>query len=368
LLLGLSMRRALRTTAALAFAANLCGIAAGDAVITAEQLKDAIRRAQVWAPTEVARMNLLIGPRVPGAFAPGATVTCDYHEEVFSGSSPKFGCTIGGKDHVKVRFGRDNPEIFAGVAATRLLWALGFGADALFPVRVICRGCPRKLSLDDPKAAETGETRFDYAAIERRMPGRELEAPSVGAGWSWPELDDVDERAGGAPLAQRDALKLLAVMMVHTDSKPEQQKLLCVDGEKEKGTKRAPGHCASTFMMVHDVGMTFCGASLLNRASVSGANLREWSKTPIWKDAPHCIGNLPQSQSGTLTNPRISEAGRAFLANLLAQLTDAQLRDLFTAARFGEKPGPEGESGGGVLDWVAAFKTKRDDIAAASCH
>ncbi len=120
-------------------------------------------------------------------------------------------------------------------------------------------------------------------------------------------------------------------------------------------------------MMIHDVGMTFGTATLMNRASASGANLRGWSQTPVWKDAAHCIGNLPPSQTGTLAYPTISEPGRAFLAGLLAQLTDAQLRDLFTAARFGEKPGPEGEGGGSVADWVAAFKQKRDEIQSVRC-
>ena len=87
----------------------------------------------------------------------------------------------------------------------------------------------------------------------------------------------------------------------------------------------------------------------------------------MWKDPQHCIGNLPPSQSGTLSYPKISEAGRAFLAGLLAQITDAQLRDLFSVARFGEKPGENGEGGGSVADWVSAFEKKRDEIAAARC-
>ncbi len=358
------MSTRLLCASAAAVAASVSLARADAAIITAEQRLDAIRHAQIWNRTNVAAMDMVAGPRVPGAFAPGATVTCTYHEETFSGSTPKFGCTIGRKDRVKVRYGRDNPELFAGVAATRLLWALGFGADALYPVHVVCVKCPRKVSLDDPHAAEAGETRFEYAAIERKMPGRELEAPSVGPGWAWPELDKVDERAGGAPRAQRDALKLLAVMLQHTDSKPEQQKLLCLD-EHAGGADLA--HCSSVFMMIHDVGLTFGGATLNNRASLSGANLQAWSKMPIWKEGGRCIGNLPPSQSGTLTFPTISEEGRAFLADLLAQLSDAQLRDLFTTARFGEQPGQNGEGGGSVADWVGAFKKKRDEIAAARC-
>jgi hypothetical protein len=53
----------------------------------------------------------------------------------------------------------------------------------------------------------------------------------------------------------------------------------------------------------------------------------------VWKNAAQCIGHLSKSKTGTLENPHISEAGRRFLAALLVQLTDSQLRDLFEVAR-----------------------------------
>ena len=329
--------------------------------INAAERLAAIKHAQVWTRTDVRAMNIRLGPQGDGAFAPDATVTCTYYKETFTGNTPKFGCELSEHDRVKVRFGRDNNEVFAGVAATRLLWALGFGADALYPVHVICRGCPPPLRGD---RVENGEMRFDYAAIERKMPGRDMEAPSTGAGWAWPELELVDERAGGAPRAHRDALKLLAVLLQHSDNKAEQQKLLCVDDETSKHKLAA---CPKTFMMIHDVGLTFGTATLTNNQQRSSANLFEWSRTPIWKDAPHCVANLAPSQSGSFNNPIISEAGRKFLSDLLAELSDRQIQDLFLAARFGEKPGVNGEGGGGAADWAAAFKKKREEIAAARC-
>ena len=46
-------------------------------------------------------------------------------------------------------------------------------------------------------------------------------------------------------------------------------------------------------------------------------------------DAAQCIGDLPKSLTGTLDNPKISEAGRRFLATQLAKLSDRQIRDIF---------------------------------------
>jgi hypothetical protein len=353
--------------------------------ITAEQRKTAIRRAQVWMQTNVASMDIKAGPRRKDGFAPGETVTCEYTDVKLGGNSPKFACLLG-EDRLKVRYGRTNGEVFATVAATRLLWALGFGADAAYPVHVVCYGCPGTLVGDGVSGA--GETRFDAATVEWKMHGEEMEAPGVGSGWAWPELDQVDEATGGAPAAQRDALKLLAVMLQHTDSKPEQQRLLCLDdrkkGEDVRDGKKTDGKkkheqkdkkketdaldCVHPFMMIHDVGLTFGGGNLLNRQAPGSVNLDEWRSAAVWKDAAHCIGNLPASQTGTLVDPKISEPGRRFLADRLEQLSDDQLRDLFLVARFADRLMPGGKSEGTKVDqWVEVFKKKRAEIAAARC-
>ena len=48
--------------------------------------------------------------------------------------------------------------------------------------------------------------------------------------------------------------------------------------------------------------------------------------------------------TGTLDNPPISEEGRAFLAGLLVQLSDAQIRALFEVARFPIKTAAPGDA------------------------
>jgi len=338
------------------------GVHSNTVLVTSSQRLSVLRQANVWRPTDIAAMDIKTGPAHVDGFPPDATVACDYRDERLGGASAKFSCAISSEDKVKVRYGRDNGEVYAGVAATRLLWALGFGADAMFPVHVVCRGCPAALIGDGPAAS--GQTRFDIAAIERKMPGRDLEAPNVGPGWAWPEIDLVDEREGGAPVAHREALKLLAVFLQHTDNKAEQQRLICT-GRHTKGSNE----CLDPFLIIHDVGQTFGGANLFNRSSVGSVNLEQWSRAPVWKDQAHCIGNLAQSQTGSLSNPVISEAGRKFLADLLAQLTDAQLHDLFTVARFAEKPGSGGAKKASTVDgWVSAFKHKRDEVSGATCH
>ena len=87
---------------------------------------------------------------------------------------------------------------------------------------------------------------------------------------------------------------------------------------------------------------------------------------PLTREHFAPFGDLPTSQSGSLDNPRISEAGRRFLSDLLIQLSDAQLRDLFSVSRFPERVDP-GIRPTTVDEWVGAFKKKRDEIASRTC-
>jgi hypothetical protein len=226
---------------------------------------------------------------------------------------------------------------------------------------VTCRGCSPDPWTERKRVA--GERVFDPAAIERKPKGHEMASENKG-GWAWPELDLIDEKQGGAPKAQVDALKLLTVFLQHTDSKEEQERLLCLPNEHTKD-----GGCAAPFMMMHDVGLTFGQANMFNRNSVGSVNFEQWSKTPIWRATPGCEGNLPKSLTGTLNNPTIGEPGRQFLADLLLQLSDRQLHDLFEVARVDRRSRrPDStDPPATVEEWVAAFKHKRDEIVNKRC-
>jgi hypothetical protein len=306
----------------------------------------AIRRGHVWTPTNVSAMDIRTGPAGDGAFAPDAKVSCDYVPDKSSGNSPKYTCLIPPDDKVRVKFGPTNGELFAEVAASRLFWALGFGAERNYPVRVDCHGCPPEL------------VGSDIGTIERFYPGQNIETRTV-YGWSWEELDELDPGAPPDERAHRDALKLLAVFVQHTDSKTPQQRLLCPDGP--------PKACPDPFLMIHDLGQTFGQANIFNRDSVGSVNLHNWANSPVWKDRAHCVAGLAQSQTGTLANPVISEAGRRFLADLLVQLTDAQIRDLFEVARFPERVLKSPEDAATIDQWVGTFKAKRDEILTLKC-
>ncbi|HEX7796863.1 MAG TPA: hypothetical protein VF456_21020, partial [Vicinamibacterales bacterium] len=95
-------------------------------------------------------------------------------------------------------------------------------------------------------------------------------------------------------------------------------------------------------------------------------NYEGWARTPVWKDPVACVAELSKSHTGTLGDPRVSEAGRQFLANLLMRLSDQQIRELFEVSGVERRAEPNGGSAP-VADWVAAFKSKRDEIVRNRC-
>lgn len=363
--------------------------------LSVEERRAVIERARVWQPVNTSSLDLIKGPALPAAERVAAHTTCTYvhPEEPLSGNTPKFQCAIAKGDEVKVKYGQANGEVYAEVAASRLFWALGFKADTMLPTRVTCINCPV-----DPFAAGATDWRakpptdlatreFDPAVIERDLRGKKIEVPGY-EGWAWPELDQIRPRpstslraSGGATRAHLDALKLLAVFIQHSDSKPDQQEIVCEQGRTRKDAAGSET-CRAPWLVIKDLGATFGKATRLNSSKMV---LADWDSAGIWKVVPStsakatvdkagpCVGNLPRSLTGSLEDPVISEAGRRFLSRRLAMLSDRQIRDLFTVSQI-ERRGEEITGADGrkrkvtVADWVRVFKRKRSEIAAARCQ
>jgi hypothetical protein len=119
----------------------------------------AIRQATLFAPSNVSAADILAGPAQRTdqfQLRFNDSVTCEFDKpgSQKSGNTPKFDCRITkvespdgrvqvltaemDEEPVKVKFRPDNREIYAEPASTRLLWALGFYADSMFPVRLTC--------------------------------------------------------------------------------------------------------------------------------------------------------------------------------------------------------------------------------------
>ena len=323
---------------------------------------EALRRAHVWeepaTPIEDAKLDR--NPDGAHSFATDEVVECPFKPGGIAGSTPKFECELASGENVKVKYGRNNAEVYTEVAATRLLAALGFPTDRMYVVkRVRCFGCPVDPfpqlecvnNLSDGAPIEncfpaldfTRYQDFDDAVIERPLKGRRIEMKNM-RGWTWEELKFVDAVAGGATRAEIDAFRLLAVFLAHWDNKAKNQRLLC------QGEKRGEDGCDRPLAMVQDLGATF-GPNKLD--------LARWSRTRIWADAPSCkvsMHSLPYGGS-TFPDAYISEEGRLFLASRLGRLSTGQIRALFDGARVAHFPHRRA-SARNVDNWVRAFQAK----------
>jgi hypothetical protein len=334
------------------------------AAVTEAQRRALLQAAQVWRATDIPSMDLKTGP--PGGFTPHQDVTCDYvvPRAKLSGTSPKFECALPSGEVLRVKYRESNGEVYAEAAATRLFWALGFGADPTDQVRVTCRNCPA-----DPwktKAPQLPSVVFEHASIQRKMAGAQIEH-HLDEGWKWSELALVDASRGGAPAVQLDAFRMLAVFIQHSDNKAEQQRFICLP----EGVVEGSDPCTAPFLLVHDLGATFGRGVLIGARTTGTANYREWSAVPLWKNPATCRAHLEGNITRhTLDDPVIGEAGRQFLASLLVQLSDRQIRDMFEAASMDARQWSSAKDldrNGTIDQWVAAFKSRRDALVHSAC-
>jgi hypothetical protein len=342
---------------------------------------------------------VLRGEPLPCTFAtPGKTL---------GGNTPKFACVTPRGKTIRVKYSdgsKDgNREIFSAVVAGKLLWVLGFVSDPIYPITIDCADCPADPRAGTgPRAKRTYLATFQPAFTNLTM----VTGDEADQGWRWGEVDEAIAKLPEGPLRDRqrmhfEALTLLGVFIQHGDRKPEQQRLEC-RGALDPNAGDAhplPGHdggppvfferpdasaCREPVIALQDIGSTFGGAGRTSKAN-SKMNLKAWTNRPIFKPAeasdsgqvPECRGNLTVSMAAggdSRGDPRIGEAGRAFLQERLLLLTDEHVRALMTTARVDKlsdthewRDPHTGKTYVGTDAWVAAFKDKVRQITERRC-
>jgi hypothetical protein len=343
---------------------------------------DALSRAKLWHdPPPVSRIDLSDNPRGHGTFR--ASAVCKFHLDKASGATSKFRCVFPGGEVLKVKYGH-NPEIQTEVAASRLLEAIGAGTDRVYLVKTLrCFGCPKEpdalvrclssphedfkhrcaLEFGQPTPDGDVKVTIDYGkfvdfhnvSVDRRVPGQEIE-DGKGEGWGFDELDAVASPRG-ATRTERDALRLLVVLLNNWDNRRDNQRLVCLPGGA-----RDDGECRRPFAYMQDVGGTFGrvgGAKDERKLDVEG-----WSQVPVWKDEAACVVNIdsPMLHGATFGTATITESGRRFLVERLKRLPPGAVRDLFEGAGFADY-GWSSPASRDVDNWVRAFEGKVRQIA-----
>lgn len=326
---------------------------------------EAIHRAKIVEDENIdhiSKRDIFKGPSVSNSFNFAETVVCDWQPKPknHKGKSRKFFCTLPGeKNTIKVKIPEKNvfkSEVWSEVTATRLFWALGFPADPMYPVKVLCRNCP-----EDPwkEKGPLADRLFEYANIERKIPGKKTIELFDDQGWSFTEdLPRSSEIYGGATQAQKDALKLLMVLIYNPDTSNRNQRLMCDENSIYKN-QNGESNCRKPLMVVQDLGCTFGYLKYLG-GFTGIMDLEHWKEIPIWKDPQNCIGALNRYPVTKFKNPKISEAGRKYLADRLSRLTQKQILDIFRYARVeGLGDTPE--------DWAETFNKKVRQIVDQRC-
>lgn len=351
-------------------------------------------RTLIGAPkaAELDIEQILDGPRLD-EFTFDQTFECSFDpDEEFGGRTPKFGCKSAEGETYKVKYLpgdlKSNMEIYTEAIATRLLWMMGFGADATYPVQVVCADCPR--DPGNPVSATNPVTGYrNLGLVEVKFKEVEIEAEDGKLdreGWAMRELDDfggIDSDNLAGSRAEVDAMFLLMGFLQHADCKPEQQRMGCakdnillegansIESGKGKLTLVDTAdhqHCKRPTAYIQDVGATFGGTELLNLKLVK-LDIDEWRGEPIFdrdlnQKTGVCRANLDRSLACAdgITNPFISEEGRLVLLERLeaVRADRAKLEAVFRAGRI-DRIGQD------VSAWADVFEAKVDEIAATRC-
>ncbi len=324
-------------------------------------------------------------------------VECIYNDErtqrskKTSGFTPKFYCDLkytkttndGIENKTKtIKIKYDNGEAYSEMAATRLMWALGFKADKMYSVKKLtCLGCPdgnpwRNQETYSLSKFGDNQVVFENVVAEQKFDAEEIEMnPATNIAYNESKGFDMgtlfngflrqdierlpreDQDIAIKRKTQREALRLLAVFLQHGDNKSAQQRLACKlkDGSEDKSSITIDD-CkeGKLYALIQDVGATFgIGSwtipenpimnfftSIPSKVILESAKMNAdgWNQSPFWNDAATCRANLNSAHTEKMDDPIISEEGRQFLATLLSGFIDGsngeeRLTALFTKSR-----------------------------------
>ena len=319
----------------------------------------ALRHAQVWMPGDIASMDIRVGPagrqRLPARGRGQLRLRrreADRHAEV------RLRHFAGRQDSREVRRGERRSVLRSRGDAAAV------GARVRRRPRVSGQGRLQRMpgrSDQEPRRKSKARATFASAVVERKLAGDEIELRKD-SGWAWVELNFVDQTSGGAPLAHRDALKLLAALIQHTDTKPQQQRLVCLD--KVQGlTPQEDGSCAHPFMMINDLGKTFGQATVQQRRQEERRELRSVVEHA---DVEGCEG--VRRPALEVVSPARSSTRRSARPAASSSRTCCRSSPISSCAICSRSRGSRSAIRRSTVDdWVGAFKQKRDEIANASC-
>jgi hypothetical protein len=373
------------------------------AIVTSSSARLAyLASARIWQdPGVLSPQDILKGPPTQDAFARSSVLECSFDKpgDSFGGKSKKFLCRLDDGKTLLVKYwdpktADGNREVFSSVAATRLMWALGFNTSPSWPIDLRCRDCPA-----DPMSGHGDRSAREYLASVTGGPVSDgaliLSSEKDTQGWAWREFERATDSLPPGPERTRQrthfsALTLLAVFIQHGDRKPQQQRLYCAGSpdvaageirseadESRLFERPNAASCHEPAAVISDVGATMGGAGMTSNETSAKMNIAQWGHRRMFDKhnaGEPCRGRLTVSMTAGEDgegNPIIAEEGRAFLLKQFQRLTPDHMRALFTAARANKLRDRSTQSLSDdeiIQQWVDAFQDKVQQIASTQCQ
>lgn len=281
----------------LAIALALAATTAGNAM--AQETRPANRTAVLWTdPGNIAGRDLLWG-NGSAARAPKAPFT--FVEEDTDGTQPKVVVRDANGREWSAKFG---DEVHSGIAASRIVWALGYVADEIYyvPAGTIA-GINVPLKQAGSAIGEGGA--FTKASFRLR----DARAERAKERWTFAR----NPFAGSQELS---GLAILMTMLCNWDIQGERNNRILESGNRD-------------LYIVSDLGATF-GKMGAFPAPRSKWTLEDFQKEEFIEKVEEGLVDLDYEGYGGIN--KVPMAHAAWFARLASQLTDKQLADAFRAA------------------------------------
>jgi hypothetical protein len=262
-------------------------------------------------------------------------------------------------------------EVFTEIAASRILWALGFPADHQYPIATAsCVGCtadPFKDNLKDNTALlKANPATFKIALVERQMPWDDID-PEGDETWSWVDANTFYNN-GTFTRQQKveyDAYRMALGLFNYHNPIDIQNRLTCAEWKEGASD---PKICTKPMMFVQDLGSTF-GKNVVLLANTRG-DFKGWQSQTVFKKAEKCElrnalegGKQPLKEAQELLKQRIASLDRAKVRAIF-QVARFDIMDQDQVARL-RSSGAADVSAAALDEWTNVFMSRLAEISAA---
>jgi hypothetical protein len=226
-------------------------------------------------------------------------------------------------------------EVFTSVAATRIMWVLGFPADHDYPAgSASCIGCtadPFGNKLTDNKASlKDAPIVFKVVSAERELSWDSIDAENDDT-WSWTDAAKFysDGEWTHRQKVEYDAYRLALGLIHYYNALPQQNRLDCA--EWEKGGASRSKVCRRPVIYVHDLGSTF--GKKRSALDLLGTNPRgsfsAWEPQTVFLNPGDC-----ELRATLLGDKQVLKEAQDLMIQRLARLDRETVKSIFRVARL----------------------------------